>query len=198
MRETAAAGPYATGQPSLLGWAQLPPIPFLSAQIWGTAAAVARKAIVAGLHDGRRLGFLQQEGVFWSYALWRKAGGLLNSRLKLAGDFDLWRRFAEHAPCHALNSVTGFFRRHEGGLSSNIQQYFDEVDGLLSGDAASRRDAVLQELTQLAARNDREGLARAGFLGPVVLWNSETCAWERKTALINVRRPDVLVSRTTQ
>lgn len=146
--------------------------------------AVSQKALAAGLYDGRRLGFLQQEGVFWSHSLWLAAGGCIDPALKLAGDFDLWRRFAAHAPCHALSMVTGFFRRHADGLSSDIDGYHAEVDRLLSGPAGRQRDAVFDELRGLLAANDREGMGRAGFLGPVVVWNEQDGEWERKTALM--------------
>jgi hypothetical protein len=152
----------------------------------GAPAAISAKAVAAGLHDGRRLGALQQEGVFWSRGLWRKAGGHVNSRLKLAGDFDLWCRFARHVPCHVLHVATGFFRRHQGGLSSDVQRYCAEVDGLITGSAASQRDILLREFTELVTRHDQSALAKAGFMGPVLIWNWSTSHWERKIALINV------------
>jgi hypothetical protein len=152
--------------------------------VFGVPAAISRKAVAAGIHDGRGLGLLQQEGVFWSHGLWRKAGGCVNSKLKLAGDFDLWRRFAQHVPCHVLHVATGFFREHPGGLSHNTQGYSAEVEGLLAGPAASLRDAVMREFAELSGRRDQNGLAKAGFLGPIVDWNWSTKRWERKAALI--------------
>ncbi len=148
------------------------------------AAAVSQKAIAAGLYDGRRLGFLQQEGVFWSHALWSAAGGRVDPALKRAGDFNLWRKLAAHSPCVGINSVMGFFRRHGGGLSGDINAYFAEIDALLTGSETTRRDNILGELMQLTKRNDREGLAKAGFIGPVILWNRDTNRWERKMALV--------------
>lgn len=154
--------------------------------VFGAPAAISSKAVAVGLHDGRRLGALQQEGVFWSHGLWRQAGGGVNSKLKLAGDFELWRRFARHAPCHVLQVATGFFRRHAGGLSSDVQRYCAEVDGLLTGAVANQRDTVLREFTELVTRHDHNGLANAGFLGPIVVWNWSTSRWERKIALIDI------------
>ncbi|MDH5512940.1 MAG: glycosyltransferase [Gammaproteobacteria bacterium] len=154
--------------------------------VYGAPAAISAKLASAGLHDGRRLGALQQEGVFWSHSLWRKAGGSVNTKLKLAGDFDLWRRFAQHAPCHVLHVATGFFRRHSTGLSSDVQGYCAEVAGVLTGEAANRRDTVLREYTELVNRRDPNSLANAGFMGPIVVWNWNTGRWERKIALVDV------------
>lgn len=157
--------------------------------VFGAPAAISRLAVATGLHDGRRLGALQQEGVFWSHDLWRKASGHVNSSLKLAGDFDLWRRFAQHAPCHVLHVATGFFRRHSGGLSGDVQRYCAEVDELITPPLASQRDATLRNYTDLVARRDQNGLAQAGFAGPVVLWNWSANRWERKIALVDIPPP---------
>jgi hypothetical protein len=157
--------------------------------VFGAPAAISRMAVAIGLHDGRHLGALQQEGVFWSRDLWRKSGGHVNSRLKLAGDFDLWRRFAQHVPCHVLHVATGFFRRHAGGLSSDVERYCAETDELITPPVAIQRENVLRNFSELFARRDQNGLAKAGFAGPVVLWNWSTGQWERKIALVDIPPP---------
>ena len=55
----------------------------------------------------------------------------LDSKLRYAGDFDLWRRFARHTDYHTLDSITGTHRRREGQLSSDIAPYHAEVDSLV-------------------------------------------------------------------
>lgn len=50
--------------------------------------AFPAKTLAAGLHDNRHLPFLQQEGSLWTGRLWRACGGL-DTRLRVAGDFDL-------------------------------------------------------------------------------------------------------------
>jgi glycosyltransferase involved in cell wall biosynthesis len=37
--------------------------------------------------------WIQQESTYWRRELWDKAGGKLNTNLRLAGDFELWLRF---------------------------------------------------------------------------------------------------------
>lgn len=151
--------------------------------------SVSQVAMNAGLYEGRLLGFLQQEGVFWTSGLWNKSGGAINRKLKLAGDFDLWRQFSKHAPCHKVNTITGYFRRHENGLSANIDDYYREIDALLEeGDMAVRGELIL-ELYDLSDKRDGNGMIKAGFTGPVVLWNASTNTWEVKVSIINPQRP---------
>ncbi len=55
-----------------------------------------------GLCDGKHWNFIQQEGSFWLWSLYNRAGGL-DQDLRFAGDWDLWRRFASWTqPVHAL------------------------------------------------------------------------------------------------
>ena len=42
--------------------------------------------------------------------MWERAGSSLRTDLKLAGDFELWLRFFDHAQLHILQSVIGAFR----------------------------------------------------------------------------------------
>ena len=48
--------------------------------------------------------------------------------MRLAGDFLLWRRLAQHSPLEAIPSVLGGFRRHGANMSSaNTSAYRTEV-----------------------------------------------------------------------
>ncbi len=109
--------------------------------------------------------------------------------MKLAGDFDLWRQFAKHAPCYKVNTITAYFRRHENGLSSDIERYYKEIDTLLEGGDLTRRDRLTHELYDLSDRRDGDGMIQAGFTGPVVLWDTSANTWEIKLSIINPQRP---------
>lgn len=90
----------------------------------------SRRCMSAGLYDGRAMPFIMQEGTFWFSSLWRELGGL-DTRFRLAGDWDLWRRMARLTHYVSVDSVLGFHRRRKGQLSSQLDRYYAEVDGVL-------------------------------------------------------------------
>ncbi len=90
-----------------------------------------RRLIRAGWFHRDLLGFLQQESMFFSGQLFAKLskrdlGEILS--LRLAGDYALWRRFAQHSNLETLPSVLGGFRVHDGNRSViEADTYMDEV-----------------------------------------------------------------------
>ena len=82
-----------------------------------------------GCCDGKNWYYIQQEGSFWRKTLWDATGGL-NIDLRYAGDWDLWRRMALHAPFIYCPFFTGAFRKRLGQLSSH-SGYQDEINLLL-------------------------------------------------------------------
>ena len=85
--------------------------------------------IKKGYYRGGAFGFITQETTFWKKSLMDKSG-YLREDLKVASDFELWTRFAEHAKLYSLNTILAAFRSHEGQLSSDIQRYNDECDSI--------------------------------------------------------------------
>ena len=57
-------------------------------------------------------GWIQQESTFWRRSLWEKAGGRVDDSLRVAGDFELWARFFEHADLYGVTTPIGGFRIH--------------------------------------------------------------------------------------
>jgi glycosyltransferase involved in cell wall biosynthesis len=100
----------------------------------GSNALIAypRSCVAAGLHDGRHLPFIQQEGTFWRAHLWMRAEGI-DPTFRLAGDFDLWRRFAAVAEHITLDAVIGFHRQHADQLSADLGAYYREIDERRAG-----------------------------------------------------------------
>jgi glycosyltransferase involved in cell wall biosynthesis len=93
-----------------------------------------RRAIKAGIFDGRfARPFIQQEGTVWRRRLWEKAGGI-NTNFRFAGDFDLWRRFANQTDLVIVDTILGCFRVRTGQLSTNMAKYYGEIDATLSSD----------------------------------------------------------------
>lgn len=98
----------------------------------GVLAHVFSKSAIKGQNDIRNgwcraelLGPLQQEGMFWRKSLMDKAGWL-DQTYKLAGDFELWTRFAEHAPLTPVDIPLAAFRRRKEGLSIGQRAKYNE------------------------------------------------------------------------
>lgn len=91
------------------------------------ARQITRMGLSAGHYDGRTFGCIMQEGTFWRASLWQKAGGL-DTRYRLAGDWDLWRRFALHSPLYTLNFPLARFTIRNGRTSEDMASYYKEVD----------------------------------------------------------------------
>ncbi len=147
----------------------------------------SQPCMAAGLYDGRALPFVMQEGTFWCSDLWRKVGSAVDTRFRLAGDWDLWRRMAVHAPFVTIDSVLGFHRRRPGQLSSAMDVYYGEVDRLLAmgtGQSApeaaplrSKYDAVFKEFEQLQA--DPVKFRNSPYSAIVVRFDLNRKAWEK-------------------
>jgi glycosyltransferase involved in cell wall biosynthesis len=72
--------------------------------------------------------FLQQESTFWRRRLWERAGGRVDASLRLAGDFDLWARFAQHAELYGVETPLAGFRYHgEQKTSQAYDAYLEEA-----------------------------------------------------------------------
>ncbi len=114
----------------------------------------ARARLAKGEYDGRRLPPVMQEGTFWKLNLWQQVGGL-NIELKLAGDWDLWRRMARHARLINLRAVLAYHRRRSGQLSGDMAKYWAELDTVQQRSAAGKQalqgDRVALEGAWMAA-----------------------------------------------
>ena len=91
----------------------------------------SREDILAGHHAGEGLYFIQQEGNFWLRSLYESCGPL-DSTCRLAGDFDLWHRFAEKTEPLALDRPLASFRYRAGQLSEGMDRYQSEVERVLA------------------------------------------------------------------
>jgi glycosyltransferase involved in cell wall biosynthesis len=104
----------------------------------GQHNGITRAAFLAGEHlrgysKGRADTFIQQESTFWRRSLWEAAGGKLDAGLRLAGDFELWARFFQHADLWSISAPLGAFRYHDGQLSANsLASYVAEASQVLN------------------------------------------------------------------
>lgn len=88
-----------------------------------------REWIRRGWYHGRGFGWLQQESMFWTADLWDRRGGFPDG-VRLAGDYYLWRQFAEETAPVQLGTVVGGFRRHADQLTAELDDYYAEVPDL--------------------------------------------------------------------
>ena len=72
--------------------------------------------------------YIQQESTFWRRTLWEKAGGRVNSDMKLAGDFDLWARFFSHSELTGVETPLAGFRLRPGQITDTLyDEYVKEA-----------------------------------------------------------------------
>jgi len=117
------------------GYTPGPPMPYIRADL------------AAGKYEGRSKAFVMQEGSFWRSDLWHKVGGV-DPHLKLAGDWDLWRRFAQQTPLYAVTFPLGRFTRRKGQKSEDMEPYYLEIDA--SREASPVDDFCSYQLSRYA------------------------------------------------
>lgn len=98
-----------------------------------------RYCIKKGWMDGRRLGCIQQESSFWTKELYESVGGIDKS-YKLAGDYELWVRFAQKTKLYSVNSIFAGFRVHAGQKSEDKNSYCNEAHKL------TKKELILNQL----------------------------------------------------
>jgi hypothetical protein len=72
-------------------------------------------------------GWIQQGATFWRTNLWERAGGRLADGQSLAGDFELWARFFEHAELATTRCPLASSLAH----GSDRQGYYAEAQAVL-------------------------------------------------------------------
>lgn len=103
------------------------------AQVFSKCAIKTQQDIANGWCRSELLGPLLQEGMFWRKSLIDKAGSL-DVSYRLAGDFELWTRFAKYSSLTAVDIPLAAFRRRKAGLSIGQQEkYNTEVQRAISG-----------------------------------------------------------------
>lgn len=119
-------------------------------------------------------GWLQQESTFWRRSLWERAGAQLDTRWKIAADFELWLRFHQHAELYAVDAPLAGFRQHgDQKTSHQKEEYQREAAEILAGGGGRTPGTLRSSLRSAAARLCPETLqplaARAGLLHPCKL-----------------------------
>lgn len=155
-------------------------------------APFSQRAIAAGLHDGRKLPFIMQEGTFWRGWLWRKVNGVRDS-LKLAGDYDLWKRFAQDTNYVLVDTVLATHRRRPGQLSGAMESYHAEVDTVLSEVGLDLYEETWETFSH-PSEIERDQ-ARQDFSGRVLRYDNKLQSWRySRFSYIQHLNPSIVVS----
>jgi glycosyltransferase involved in cell wall biosynthesis len=106
----------------------------LPAHLW-RIEGYARAAFYRGRNTDRDHYFryhTMQEVTYWRRSLWDKSGGRVAAEMRVAGDFELWARFWEHAHLACVNAVVGGYRMYpETKTSSSYDIVRHETDATL-------------------------------------------------------------------
>lgn len=96
-------------------------------QLPNLATVYCTPLIRKGMYDGNNMYHIQQESCFWSRKIWEQTG-INSDAYKLAGDYHLWKEFAEKTVLYTVNCNLASFRIHANQKSENIEEYNKEVN----------------------------------------------------------------------
>ena len=68
--------------------------------------------------------WIQQESTFWRRSLWEKAGGRVDESIRIAGDFELWARFYQHADLYGVATPLAGFRIHGDQITGHQMEKY--------------------------------------------------------------------------
>jgi glycosyltransferase involved in cell wall biosynthesis len=78
--------------------------------------------------------WIHQESTFWQRSLWERAGGCMDTSLKLAGDFELWMRFFDYEQLYVATTLIGGFRIRSSDQKtlSQYDKYIEETEKVIA------------------------------------------------------------------
>jgi len=123
-----------------------------------------------GFYHGKCLGFIPQEGTFWTNLLWQKSGTNLPN-FHNCMDFELWRQFAKYSPLVTLEAPLAAFRHHPDQKTSAMNKYYQEINPLLP---------YIPKITGVIGRLIHPILRR---LCPRITYNKNKYIWEYRPGL---------------
>ena len=92
---------------------------------WGYDQRNIKQGLNCG---GNKLGFIQQESTFWRKKLIDNVDITCLNQFKFAGDYYLWKQFAEFEKLYLVQSCLSGFRLHDNQLSNAIEKYMVEFN----------------------------------------------------------------------
>lgn len=127
--------------------------------------------------------YLQQESTFWRRSLYEEVGGL-NLNYRMAGDFELWTRFAQCSPLYRVEALLGAFTLHGDNRSIVERQSYEEEVAKCRLDLSGRLPRVGRVPTRLRKagrllRDLQSGLTSMPRADHTIRWCSMTGEWKR-------------------
>jgi glycosyltransferase involved in cell wall biosynthesis len=99
---------------------------------------------------------IRHESTFWRRSLWEKAGGQMDDGMHLAGDFELWARFFQHAALYAVSVPLGCFRSQpKPDPAEGMDSYLEECRAVMrrySRRVPSRIETAARRIARLIPR----------------------------------------------
>ncbi len=130
--------------------------------------------------------FIQQESTFWRRSLWEKAGARLNGEMyPLAGDFELWMRFAAHAELYYVDVPLGGFRQHAAQQTASRMAEYSRQAAAAFRSAGGHPPGLLMthwlkktwKLLRFFQRQHARASRQQGFPNHAI-YRKETGGWE--------------------
>jgi glycosyltransferase involved in cell wall biosynthesis len=90
----------------------------------------SRLLLRLGFYHGKFMGFIPQEGTFWTKKLWQQAGKKIPQK-NLTLDYQLWRHFAKYSPLTNLEAPLAAFRLQPNQKTNSHTEYYREINSIL-------------------------------------------------------------------
>ena len=91
----------------------------------------SKRLLLKGFY-GKMLPFIQQESTFWSQKLHGEIDFEKLKKLKLAGDYYLWKTFIQKENLYIVSAWLGGFKIHNGQLSSRYAYEYAKEQKMIS------------------------------------------------------------------
>jgi len=93
----------------------------------GLRPAYFKALIKRGFHHGAMLGFIMQESTFWRRSVWENSGAKIKN-LHYSLDFELWKRFAQHASLVPVFTSLAAYRLNPSRKNTDENVYYQEIN----------------------------------------------------------------------
>lgn len=134
--------------------------------------------------DWYSVGYIMQEGTFWRRSLWERAGGRINTDFRLAGDFELWARFFQHADLYGVMLPLAMFRTHPAQRSRDLDVYLADAVRALRHHGGAPRRPLASLLRRYGRYLPRPLAMRLGlrYAYPIIQFDREADQWITRLA----------------